>query len=149
MNTPLPSQDKLFPDQKAIRVTVPVTPEVQAAFQRLAAASGMSTGKAMGEWLADTMEGALTMAEMLEKARRAPKQAVSEIHAYALGLADMTSELMQTLRKGSGKGKAGAASEAQAERASDAAPAAQAPLPPHSVIRGGKSTKTPKKPGKH
>ena len=54
---PLPSQDKLFPDQKAIRVTVPVTPEVQAAFQRLAAASGMSTGKAMGEWLADTMEG--------------------------------------------------------------------------------------------
>ncbi len=149
MNTPLPSQDKLFPDQKAIRVTVPVTPEVQAAFQRLAAASGMSTGKAMGEWLADTMEGALTMAEMLEKARRAPKQAVSEMHAYALGLADMTSELMQTLRKGSGKGKAGAASEAQAERASDAAPAAQAPLPPHSVIRGGKSTKTPKKPGKH
>lgn len=149
MNTPLPSQDKLFPDQKAIRVTVPVTPEVQAAFQRLAAASGMSTGKAMGEWLADTMEGALTMAEMLEKARRAPKQAVSEMHAYALGLADMTSELMQTLRKGSGKGKDGAASEAQAERASDAAPAAQAPLPPHSVIRGGKSTKTPKKPGKH
>ena len=149
MNTPLPSQDKLFPDQKAIRVTVPVTPEVQAAFQRLAAASGMSTGKAMGEWLADTMEGALTMAEMLEKARRAPKQAVSEMHAYALGLADMTSELMQTLRKGSGKGKAGAASEAQAERASDAAPAAQAPLPPRTVIRGGKSTKTPKKPGKH
>lgn len=149
MNTPLPSQEKLFPDQKAIRVTVPVTPEVQAAFQRLAAASGMSTGKAMGEWLADTMEGALTMAEMLEKARRAPKQAVSEMHAYALGLADMTSELMQTLRKGSGKGKAGAASEAQAQRASDAAPAAQAPLPPHSVIRGGKSTKTPKKPGKH
>ena len=149
MNTPLPSQDKLFPDQKAIRVTVPVTPEVQAAFQRLAAASGMSTGKAMGEWLADTMEGALTMAEMLEKARRAPQPAVSEMHAYALGLADMTSELMQTLRKGSGKGKAGAASEAQAERASDAAPAAQAPLPPHSVIRGGKSTKTPKKPGKH
>jgi hypothetical protein len=144
MNTPLPSQDKLFPDQKAIRVTVPVTPEVQAAFQRLAAASGMSTGKAMGEWLADTMEGALTMAEMLEKARRAPQQAVSEMHAYALGLADMTSELMQTLRKGSGKGAAAAAGTG-AVGAGEAA----APLPPHSVIRGGKSTKTPKKPGKH
>lgn len=152
MNTPLPSQDKLFPDQKAIRVTVPVTPEVQAAFQRLAAASGMSTGKAMGEWLADTMEGALTMAEMLEKARRAPKQAVSEMHAYALGLADMTSELMQTLRKGSGKGKTGAAAgSGQAERRTlpAAAPVAPAPLPPRTVIRGGKSTKTPKKPGKH
>ena len=105
MNTPLPSQEKLFPEQKPIRVTVPVTPEVQAAFQRLAAASGMSTGKAMGEWLADTVEGALTMAELLEKARRAPKQAVSELHAYALGLADMTTDLMASLRKGSGKGK--------------------------------------------
>ena len=148
MNTPLPAQERLFPEQKPIRVTVPVTPEVQAAFQRLAAASGMSTGKAMGEWLADTMEGAVTMAEMLEKARRAPKQAVSEMHAYALGLADMTSELMQTLRKGSGKGKTGAAVEPTVGGTA-AAPVAPAPLPPRTVIRGGKSTKTPKKPGKH
>ena len=148
MNTPLPSQDKLFPDQKAIRVTVPVTPEVQAAFQRLAAASGMSTGKAMGEWLADTMEGALTMADMLEKARRAPKQAASEMHAYALGLADMTSDLMDNLRRRSGGGKTGAAT-GTAGGGTVAAPVAPAPLPPRTVIRGGKSTKTPKKPGKH
>ena len=148
MNTPLPSQDKLFPDQKAIRVTVPVTPEVQAAFQRLAAASGMSTGKAMGEWLADTMEGALTMAEMLEKARRAPKQAVSEMHAYALGLADMTSDLMDNLRRRSGGGKTGAAT-GTAGGGTVAAPVAPAPLPPRTVIRGGKSHKTPKKPGEH
>ena len=148
MNTPLPSRDKLFPDQKAIRVTVPVTPEVQAAFQRLAAASGMSTGKAMGEWLADTMEGALTMADMLEKARRAPKQAVSEMHAYALGLADMTSDLMDNLRRRSGGGKTGAAT-GTAGGGTVAAPVAPAPLPPRTVIRGGKSTKTPKKPGKH
>ena len=103
----------------------------------------------MGEWLADTVEGAVTMAELLEKARRAPKQAVSELHAYALGLADMTTDLMASLRKGSGKGKTGAAAEAQAERASAAAPVASAPLPPRTVIRGGKSPRTPKKPGKH
>lgn len=149
MNTPLPSQEKLFPEQKPIRVTVPVTPEVQAAFQRLAAASGMSTGKAMGEWLEDTLEGVLTMADMLEKARRAPKQAVSEMHAYALGLADMTSDLMDNLRRRSGGGKAGGDATAQAERAGASPTAAPAPLPPRTVIRGGKSTKTPKKPGKH
>ena len=148
MNTPLPSQEKLFPEQKPIRVTVPVTPEVQAAFQRLAAASGMSTGKAMGEWLADTVEGAVTMAELLEKARRAPKQAVSEMHAYALGLADMTSDLMDNLRRRSGGGKTGAAT-GTAGGGTVAAPVAPAPLPPRTVIRGGKSTKTPKKPGKH
>ena len=129
MNTPLSSQEKLFPEQKAIRVTVPVTPEVQAAFQRLASVSGMSTGRAMGDWLADTMEGALTMADMLEKARRAPKQAVSEMHAYALGLADMTSELMQNLRAGKGKGS-GAAGAAGARR--PACPPAAPALPPLS-----------------
>lgn len=148
MNTPLPSQEKLFPEQKPIRVTVPVTPEVQAAFQRLAAASGMSTGKAMGEWLADTMEGAVTMAEMLEKARRAPKQAVSEMHAYALGLSDMTSDLMKTLRGGSWKSRKGAGmGDAVAPLAP--APGSPQPLPPRTVIRGGKSPKSPKKPGGH
>lgn len=147
MNTPLPTQDRLFPDRKPIRVTVPVTPEVQAAFQRLAAASGMSTGRAMGEWLADTVEGAETMADMLEKARRAPRQAVSEMHAYALGLADMTSELMDNLRRSDG-GKAGAAAAGQAQRPAAAAPAAPDPLPPRTVIRGGKSQKRPKTGGK-
>ena len=149
MNTPLSSQEKLFPEQKAIRVTVPVTPEVQAAFQRLASVSGMSTGRAMGDWLADTMEGALTMADMLEKARRAPKQAVSEMHAYALGLADMTSELMQNLRAGKGKGSAAAAPVHPARRSGGGTGAAAAdPLPPRTVIRGGKSQKTPKTKGK-
>ena len=149
MNTPLPSQEKLLPEEEPIRVTVPVTPEVQAAFQRLAAASGMSTGKAMGEWLADTVEGAVTMAELLEKARRAPKQAVSELHAYALGLADMTTDLMASLRKGSGKGKTPRPEERRRGRGFRAPPVAPAPLPPRTVIRGGKSPRTPKKPGKH
>ena len=76
------------------------------------------------------------MAEMLEKARRAPKQAVSEMHAYALGLADMTSELMDNLRRRSGKGKAGATAAAQAERAAAAAPAAPVHLPPYSNTGG-------------
>lgn len=151
MNTPLPSQERLFPDQKTVRVTVPVTPEVQAAFQRLAAASGMSTGRAMGEWLADTSEGAVTMAEMLEKARRAPKQAVREMNAYALGLADMTTELMQNLRQsgtvvGESKRGAGAGPDGVGTGPAPVALAGKAPLPPRSVIRGGKSTKTPKKP---
>jgi hypothetical protein len=144
MNTPH-AQKPLFADQKPVRVTVPVTPEVQEAFQRLAAASGISTGKAMGEWLEDTLEGVLTMADMLEKARRAPKQAVSEMHAYALGLADVTSDLMDNLRRRSGGGKTGAAT-GTAGGGTVAAPVAPAPLPPRTVIRGGKSPKTPKKP---
>lgn len=160
MNTPH-AQKPLFADQKLVRVTVPVTPEVQEAFQRLAAASGMSTGKAMGEWLQDTLEGALAMAEMLEKARAAPKQAVRQMHSYVLGLTDVTSELLADLSKRSRKGataagrqtptSAGSAGEGAPPRgegptARKAAAAAKAPLPPRTVIRGGKSPKTPKKP---
>ena len=160
MNTPH-AQKPLFADQKPVRVTVPVTPEVQEAFQRLAAASGISTGKAMGDWLKDTLEGALAMAEMLEKARSAPKQAVRQMHSYALGLTDVTSELLEALSKRSRKGataagrhtptSAGSAGEGAPPRgegptARKAAAAAKAPLPPRTVIRGGKSPKTPKKP---
>jgi hypothetical protein len=160
MNTPH-AQKPLFADQKPVRVTVPVTPEVQEAFQRLAAASGISTGKAMGDWLKDTLEGALAMAEMLEKARSAPKQAVRQMHSYVLGLTDVTSELLADLSKRSRKGataagrhtptSAGSAGEGAPPRgegptARKASAAAKAPLPPRTVIRGGKSPKTPKKP---
>ena len=50
------------PNHETIRVTVPVRPEVLEAFKRLAAAGNTSTGKAMGEWLADTLEGVEFMA---------------------------------------------------------------------------------------
>ena len=149
MNTPLPAQERLFPDQKPIRVTVPVTPEVQAAFQRLAAASGMSTGRAMGDWLADTLDGVLAMADLLEQARRSPKRAVREMHALALGLSDMTMELMQTMRQGPAEGAPLRGEVAgQAARRTASAPESPEPFPPRTVIRGGKSQKRPKTGGK-
>lgn len=72
-------------------------------FQRLAKAGNMSTGRAIAEWLADTVEAAEYMAATMERARAAPKVVMREMHAYALGLADETGELMRTLAE---KGKA-------------------------------------------
>lgn len=138
MNTPHP-QTSLFEDQKPVRVTVPVRPEVLAAFQRLAAAQGVSTGKAMGEWLADTMDAASAMTSMLEKARAAPKLAAREIHSYALGLTDLTSELLEQVKRG--RGAAGGDMRTQA--ATDA----RRPLTPPVSNTGGKVLKKPKKGG--
>lgn len=84
---------------KTVRVTVPVTPEVQEVFKRLAAASGMSVGKAMGEWLADTSDAAISMADLLEQARQQPKMVARQMHSYALGLTDLTTELLEGLSK--------------------------------------------------
>lgn len=86
-----------------LRVTVPVTAEVQETFKRLAEASGVSVGKAMGEWLADTMEAAVAMADLMEKAREQPKLAMRELHGYALGLTDVTQGILD------GLGRAGSA----------------------------------------
>jgi hypothetical protein len=85
--------------QKTIRVTVPVTPQVQEVFKRLSDASGVSMGRAMGDWLADTSDAAIAMADLMEKARQQPKLVASQLHGYALGLTDMTTELLEALRK--------------------------------------------------
>lgn len=94
-NSPQPD---LFNAPQTFRMTVPVPAHVRDVFQRLAAAQGCSVGRAMGEWLADTLEGAEAMAEMLEKARLAPKTAIMEVHSYALGVADMTQDVLSYLR---------------------------------------------------
>lgn len=84
---------------KTIRVTVPVTPEVQEVFKRLSEATGVSVGKAMGDWLADTAEAAISMADLLEKARQQPRLVAREMHSYALGITDLTSGILESMRR--------------------------------------------------
>lgn len=101
-NTPLPSPSSRT-EEKNVRLTITVTPEVHAAFKRLSAASSMSIGRSMGEWLGDTLDAVQYTASMMEKARAAPKMVMQELHAYSLGLADETGALLAKVRK---KGKA-------------------------------------------
>ncbi len=113
----------------SIRLTITVTPEVHATFQRFAKASGMSLGRAMGEWLGDTLEGAELLASQLERARAAPKAAIREMHAFALGLTDETGALMKSITEEGRRARL----DAQASPGRDA-------LPPSSNT-GGKGTK--------
>lgn len=68
-----------------IRLTISVEPEVHAIFSKMAEASGMSLGKCMGDWLADTAEGAQFVAMKMEEARKAPKTVMREFQAMARG----------------------------------------------------------------
>ena len=125
------------PTTEPVRLTITVTPEVHAAFRRLADASGMSMGKAMGEWLGDTLEAVEFMDEKMEQARAAPRLVMQEMHAYALGLADETKQVLANVKE---RERAGRASAARARTGGPHAPAAPtAPTPPRPVIRGGKS----------
>jgi hypothetical protein len=87
------------PTTPNVRLTISVSPKVHETFQRLAKVSSMSTGRAMGDWLGDTIEGAEYLAMTMEKARAAPRLVAQELHAYALGLADEMQDVVQTMRK--------------------------------------------------
>lgn len=108
-------QIPLIDHVKPVRVTVPVAPDVLEAFKRLSAAQGVSVGRAMGEWLADTVDGVGYMTDLLEKARKAPHLAVRELHSYAMGLTETTTDLIEGLRRTTGA-KVGDAAASQASR---------------------------------
>ena len=117
MRTPLP------PNAGRIRLTISVTPEVHDTFLLLAQASGISISRAMGDWLDDTRDGAAFMAQTVQKAREAPRVAARELHAYALGLSEMTGDLLEDIRqKGRAPGLAGDASGAPASRGARTTP---------------------------
>lgn len=110
-----------------VRLTISVSPEVHQTFTRMAQAGSMSVGRAMGDWLQDTMDAATHVTHLLERARSAPRQITQEIHAYALGLADETNQALQSMR-----GKEGLT------RAADAASAVPPGLSPPSGNTGAK-----------
>lgn len=135
----------ITPPSKPPRVSVPVSAEVLEVFQRLAKAGNMSTGKAIAEWLSDTVEGAEMMASTMERARAAPKMVMREMHAYALGLADETGELMRQIsQKGEMERSRQAAAVARKRSAGDGSGLPSDPLIPPVSNTGGKVPKISK-----
>lgn len=126
------------PPTRPARVSVPIDAETLAVFERLAKVSSQSTGKAIAEWLADTVEGAELMASTMERARAAPKLVTAELHAMALGLSENTKELMDKFSK-MGKAARGGAPVPAGGGTSDAARAAK-PTNPPPCNTGGKLT---------
>lgn len=86
-----------------IRLTITVTPEVHEVFSRMAVAQGVSLGRAMGDWLADTSEGAQFVAHKMEEARKAPRVVMREMHAFAKGLVDEVESTIEEMRRPAGR----------------------------------------------
>lgn len=129
-----PMTKTISPPSRPPRISVPVDEDTMAVFQRLAKAGNMSTGKAMAEWLKDTVEAAELMASTMERARAAPKVVTAELHAMMLGMADQTKELQAKFSKFKGSIDAG-----PTERKRSAPGGTSAVIPP-SCNTGGKLT---------
>jgi hypothetical protein len=89
------------PTPERIRLTISVTPEVHEIFTRMAEAAGMSLGRCMGEWLADTADGAQFVAQKMGEARKAPKTVMREMRSMALGVVDAVDSASAGLRSAS------------------------------------------------
>lgn len=81
-----------------IRLTITVTPEVHEVFSRISHAGGMSLGRAMGEWLADTVDGAQFVAVQMEKAKKAPVTVMREMQAMLHGAQGEASDVLEKFR---------------------------------------------------
>lgn len=83
-----------------IRLTITVTPEVHETFSRMAEAAGLSLGRCMGDWLADTLDGAQFVAQKMVEAKKMPRTVMREFQAMAAGLHDVITEDMERMRDG-------------------------------------------------
>lgn len=71
-----------------VRTTISVDDDVLAIFKSIADTSGVSVGRFIGDWLADTSDGAQHVAAELARAREASRGAIRNIHAK-LGVGDV------------------------------------------------------------
>jgi hypothetical protein len=83
-----------------VRTTISLDPEIHKIFISMAEAGGMSVSRCMGEWLADTAEGAQFVTIKMQEARKAPMAVMREMQSMALGLQDSVGETMANLRAG-------------------------------------------------
>ena len=81
-----------------IRTTISVDKEVHQIFVAMAEAGGMSVSRCMGEWLADTAEGAQFVAQKMKEAKASPKTVMRELQAAAMGMHEMATEVLDDMR---------------------------------------------------
>lgn len=68
-----------------IRTTISIPQEAYEIFKQMADVSGSSVSRCMGDWLAETAEGAQHVSMQLQRAREVSKRGIKELHATLKG----------------------------------------------------------------
>lgn len=132
---------------KTVRLSVPVTLEVQATFQRLAEVSGKSMAASMSQWLSDTKEAADLMADNLERLRGAPGDMVMRVRLHTSAIEDAAEDAIEQAISRAEQVEFEGEPGARRRLARDARAGALKPLTPPSSNTGGKVHGGGKKPG--
>jgi hypothetical protein len=132
---------------ETIRLTIPVSARVHAAFSRISDATNVPVGRCMAEWLADTIDAAEFMAQTLEGARSAPRLMAQKLHSYALGITDETGSVLDRFRKRDAEAGGTDATGRLRRTAPAGSPADEIPPVGNTGGKGTKATR-PKRGGK-
>lgn len=81
-----------------VRVTVSVDPEVLDVYRTMASAAGISLSYCLGEWLADTIDGAQMVASKMQEAKQAPIRVMREMQSILHGAHQEAGEILGKLR---------------------------------------------------
>lgn len=100
------------------RTTIPIDAETYEVFKRMADTAGMSVGRCIGEWLADTVDSALFVTQKMQEARQAPALVMREMQAMAKGLQMEVDGVARSVRQKRRNGS-GAAGQPEAARGDD------------------------------
>lgn len=122
-----------------IRTTISLDPEVHEIFKHMAEASGMSVSRCMGEWLADTAEGAQLVLQKMMEAKRAPLRVMRQFQAISGTLSTDIQETIAHLEKK----QAGAAGSRSAQARRPASPPRKAPSSNTGLKSPGKGRRNP------
>jgi hypothetical protein len=90
-----------------IRTTISLPKDVHEVFKRMADVGGVSISRCMGDWLADTSDGAQMVAQKMQQARDSPKLLMREMQAFTAGLVVETESVIDSMRKAQKKSNAG------------------------------------------
>lgn len=85
-----------------VRVTVSIDEEALKVYKGMAQVSGISLSRCMGEWLADTADGAQMITVKLSEARKAPQRVLNEMLAMTAGLRDTVLSVKHSTRNSEG-----------------------------------------------
>ncbi len=67
----------------AYRIAVPLSEEVQQAYEQMAQVLGKSVGSTISDWLEQTLDAARMMTMTVERAKESPARAMRELQQVA------------------------------------------------------------------
>lgn len=90
-----------------IRTTISIDSETYETFKQMAETANMSVSRCMGEWLADTVDGAMFVTQKMKEAKKAPMLVMREMQAMAAGLQEevnRTADDVRAIKRASKRG---------------------------------------------